>query len=110
MKKNIFHIALSLLMTLAVTEYLWHIFFVKDRVSVEIGTGTEETFNEEISETEDLEFENFPIGGDFNGIFNRFSVDIASSVTLKFGKLCTPFSRHRTVKLFIVHCELRLDC
>ncbi|MDH5604436.1 MAG: hypothetical protein OEY51_10860, partial [Cyclobacteriaceae bacterium] len=90
MKKRIFYIALSFILTLAVTEYIWHSYISKERIAIEIETGAEQELNEEIPEGKNLDVKTFFTGGDFNGIFNIFTNGIAFAIHSKCRGVCKP--------------------
>lgn len=107
MKKSLFYIILSFILTLAVTDYVWIELLREEHVVAEIETETEveEDFREESSSVDKQQLPHVFYTSDYIFLFNNYLV----AYTSDFKGLRSVVKCNRT-KLFILHHQLRVHC
>ena len=105
MKHNIFYIILSLILTLAVTDYIWVDLLHHEQVTISMETGSEEVGENKIPETRQDMLVDFYIPS-----FHSISFKNNSSGVFKFGSSYRPLISDNHPKFFITYCQLRLHC
>ncbi|QSE98208.1 hypothetical protein [Fulvivirga lutea] len=111
MKKNIFHIILSLLLTLAVTDYIWYDLLQDDKLAIELETESkektgEESIEDKLTESKEVDSDNhWPLH--HASFSEKFSLH---SGLVKRGNSFSPLSKFDSPKLFLLNCQLRIHC
>ncbi|MEQ8337723.1 MAG: hypothetical protein RIA62_10280 [Cyclobacteriaceae bacterium] len=107
MKKHLGHIILSLILTFAVTDYIWvGLLTHNDQVSIEFETESKEVVSEsESSETKHDTFDHY-----WSPTFNDFSYQTLYSGVFRFGNTYRPLAEDNNPKFIIRYCQLRLPC
>lgn len=107
MRKHLGHIILSLILTLAVTDYIWVVLLTQDdQVSIEIETESKEAVGEsETSEKKHDSFDDY-----WSPTFNDFSYQTLYSGVFRFGNTYRPLAEDNNPKFIIRYCQLRLPC
>lgn len=107
MKKSLFYIILSFILTLAVTEYVWIELLREEHVVAEIETETEveEDLKEESSSVDKQQLPHVFYTSDYIFSYNNYLV----AYTSDFKDLRSVVKCNRT-KLFILHHQLRVHC
>jgi hypothetical protein len=109
MRRNISHILLSLVLTLAVSDYIWVEIFEDQHLVVELETEKEpieESLRADKADSESLQFVNLRCCE----IFNSFENQTISSGFLKHGNSFSQQYLSSPPKLFIRHHQLQLNC
>ncbi|MBV6643335.1 MAG: hypothetical protein KI791_21625 [Cyclobacteriaceae bacterium] len=107
MKKHLGYIILSLILTLAVTDYIWvELLSHDDQVSIELETESKEAVGEsESSETRHDTFDDY-----WSPTFNDSSYQTLFSGVFRFGNTYRPLAEDNNPKFIIRYCQLRLPC
>ncbi len=107
MKKHVGYIILSLILTLAVTDYIWvDLLSHTDQVSVEL----EPESKEAVGESESFETKHDSLGAYWSPTFKDFSYQTLYSGVFKFGNTFRPLTEDNDPKFIIRYCQLRLPC
>lgn len=107
MKKGLFYIILSFILTLAVTEYLWIELLREEQVVAELASE---------KELEEDFYEEYSPGGKFQFTDSYFSPGQSLSFKNHSGVFAVGSDifrrvvKHRRPKLFILHQQLRVHC
>lgn len=109
MRKNIFHIVLSFLLTIAVTDYVWYELLNDDRVAFELETEKEGEEKEELRENRSSESRNDLHYSFVLGAISSFSFERVALGFIKNGESDTPNFGRKAPRLFILFCSLLLD-
>jgi len=108
MKKHLGHIILSLILTFAVTDYIWvDLLSHDDHVSIELET---ESNKEAVGESELPESRHDAADDYWSPTFNDFSYQTLFSGVFRFGNTYRPLAEDDNPKFIIRYCQLRLPC
>ncbi|MEO9966631.1 MAG: hypothetical protein ABJF11_12615 [Reichenbachiella sp.] len=108
MKIRWFHIFLSLLLTLAVNDYIWIELLEDEYIVLEVEKEEKEELREELRESKSDEFDNFSYHSSVSSYSFIFQ-NIASGI-VKHGNSFRPIIKSNDPSLYILFCQLRLDC
>lgn len=107
MKKSIFHIFLTFILTFAVTEYVWIELLGNDQIVAEIET--EKETEEEVREGRSTDSKPDLFDNDFTSTESYLVKHPLKSITSQ-GELLRSIVKRNSPKLFLLHGQLRLDC
>jgi hypothetical protein len=110
MKRNFFFLTLSVLLTIAVTDFIWIQVFDDERTAIEIETEAESKIENSVKEKEALDLEFEFSRGNFVHTQNSNSFNNFSSGFLKHGNSFFSERKSNFPRLFILHCQMRLHC
>lgn len=110
MKRNFFFLILSVLLTIAVTDFIWIQVFEDERTAIEIETEVESKIETSVKEKEALDLQFEFSSGNFNTTQNDFTFSNFSSGFLKHGNSLFSERKSNSPRLFILHCQMRLHC
>ena len=107
MKKHLGHIILSLILTFAVTDYIWGVFLSQDdQISIELEAESKEVVDESVfSESKHDSANDY-----WSPTFNDFSYQTIYSGVFRQGNTYHPLAWDSYPKLIIRYCQLRLPC
>lgn len=111
MKRNVFHIVLSLFLTLAINDYVWvHLLSDDQTVAFEIEKEEKEESREELRESKSEEVKHDFLGGGWLSATYSYSFQCIASGVVAHGNSFNPLIPSKHPRLFILFCQLRLDC
>ena len=110
MKKNCVNIILSLLLTVAVTDYVWYDLLSENQIAIEFETDKEEESKEEVREVRSSESRHETLNSGLYPLTQSFSLQTISSGIINYGNSYRPLAGTDGEKLIILHCQLRLPC
>lgn len=111
LNKKCFHIILSLLLTVAVSDYVWIELFEDERIVAELEIEKEKELEEEFKEKDSSHIKHTFIDANWFIASNSSSIQIPSiSSFFKHGNSFCPLVSNTSPKLFILFSQLRLHC
>ena len=110
MKKNFLHIILSLLLTIAVRDYIWYEFLGDDSIAIELETEKQEESKEELRENRSSESRHEFLDGNWIPNPQSFSFQTLASGIISRGNSYHPLATSQGEELVILYCQLRLPC
>ena len=109
-KKNIFHIILSLLLTIAVTDYIWYDLLQGEKLAIELETDAKEKAGSEVVEDNVSETKDLELNVEWPPIHEYSESLVIFSGLIKQGNSFSPVSNFDNPKLFLLNCQLRIPC
>lgn len=109
MLKRVYYIFLSILLTFAVTDYIWLELFQEDQVAAEIQSEVDfESSEEELSEDAEHGLKPFDPGSQQAVLKSATTSSLLACAFLKRGNSYELGNSEGDIKLFLKYCQLRI--
>ena len=111
MKHSHIHIILALVLTIAVTDYVWLNLLEENQIVAELESEKENKSEEEsLRESRTLEGQSHWFSGEHTPYSFDFSIQSLFTGFVKHGSSFLHLSKRGAPRLFLLHCQIKIDC